>query len=125
MARRYWANEDALGKRLKIDIGSYAVTERTQEIGIRMALGAQTADVLKLVVRNGLGLALVGVAFGLAGAFALQSVVWRSAYRCNDVRRGLAGLIRRRTAGVLPARAARDESRSAGGAAVRMNGGWK
>jgi len=54
---------------------SYAVTERTQEIGIRMALGAQTADVLKLVVRNGLGLALVGVAFGLAGAFALTRLM--------------------------------------------------
>ena len=54
---------------------SYAVNERRQEIGIRMALGAQTADVLKLVVRNGLWLALVGVAFGLAGAFALTRLM--------------------------------------------------
>jgi putative ABC transport system permease protein len=49
---------------------SYNVAGRTNEIGIRMALGAQAPDVLKLVVKNGMTLALIGIAVGLAGAFA-------------------------------------------------------
>ena len=56
---------------------SYAVTQRTQEMGIRMALGAQVSDVLKLVLRQGITLALIGEAIGLLGALALTRVIRR------------------------------------------------
>jgi putative ABC transport system permease protein len=50
---------------------AFAVSQRTQEIGIRMALGARALDVLKLVLRNGMFLASIGAVIGLAGAFAI------------------------------------------------------
>jgi putative ABC transport system permease protein len=54
---------------------SYSVAQRTREVGIRMALGARTIDVIKLVVRDGLKLVLIGVGVGLAGAFALTRLM--------------------------------------------------
>ena len=54
---------------------SYAVTQRTQEMGIRMALGAQVSDVMGLVLKQGMILALIGEAIGVAGAFALTRLI--------------------------------------------------
>ena len=54
---------------------SYAVTQRTHEIGIRMALGAQVGSVMKLVMKSGLLIAIAGIAIGLAGAFALTRLM--------------------------------------------------
>jgi predicted permease len=56
-------------------VTSYSVSQRTREIGIRLALGATSKDVLKLILRNGVKLAVLGVALGLLGAIALTRLI--------------------------------------------------
>ena len=51
------------------------VTQRTQEIGIRIALGAQRAQVLRLIIGQGLRISLIGVGLGLIAAFGLAQLV--------------------------------------------------
>jgi putative ABC transport system permease protein len=54
---------------------SYSVTQRTQEVGVRMALGAQPGDVIRLILKQGLALTLIGVAAGVLGAIAAARVM--------------------------------------------------
>jgi len=54
---------------------SYSVAQRTNEIGIRLALGAQSRDVLLMVVKQGSMLILLGLVIGLAGAYALTRLI--------------------------------------------------
>jgi putative ABC transport system permease protein len=54
---------------------AYAVAQRTHEIGIRMALGGQRADILQLILKHGLGMAFLGIVAGLAGGMALTRLL--------------------------------------------------
>ncbi len=54
---------------------TYVVTQRTHEIGLRLSLGAQKCQVVGLVMRQGLGLVVLGIVLGLAGAFALTRLL--------------------------------------------------
>ncbi|HEY7545164.1 MAG TPA: FtsX-like permease family protein, partial [Blastocatellia bacterium] len=76
---------------------SYSVAQRTQEIGIRMALGARREDVLRMVVGQGLSLALTGIAIGMAAAMALtrlmQSLLFEVSPRDPEVFASVSSLL--------------------------------
>jgi putative ABC transport system permease protein len=63
---------------------SFSVSQRTQEMGVRLALGAQRSDVLRLVVRQGITLATIGVAVGLVGAFGITRVIRSLLYNVSS-----------------------------------------
>ncbi|MCI0392621.1 MAG: ABC transporter permease [Acidobacteria bacterium] len=62
---------------------SYTVSQQTQEIGIRMALGAQARDVMKLVIGQGLVLTLIGIGLGLLGALGVTQLMQTLLYRVS------------------------------------------
>jgi ABC-type antimicrobial peptide transport system permease subunit len=62
---------------------AYTVEQRTGEIGVRMALGAQTADVLRLVVRQGMSPVLIGLVLGIMAALALGRLLTTQLYQVS------------------------------------------
>jgi ABC-type antimicrobial peptide transport system permease subunit len=54
---------------------AYAVAQRRPEVGVRLALGAQRHDIIQMIVGNGMKLALVGLALGVAGAIAISGIL--------------------------------------------------
>ena len=105
---------------------SYAVTQRTQEMGIRMALGARMTDVLKLILKQGMMLVLVWRGTRTAGGFGFHAFIESSTFRSRAHRRvhlhsGFGCADDSGSAGLLRSGAKSDEGRSTGGVEVRMN----
>ena len=73
---------------------TYSVTRRAAEIGIRIALGAQRSDILRMVLSEGLRLAVIGIVLGAAGSLALTRVLASFRQACRPPRQTLAGLSR-------------------------------
>ena len=106
---------------------SYVVGQRTQEIGIRMALGAQRGDVLRAFLRDGARLTLIGIAAGAASALGAHSTdvehpVRRGAHRSADLRGRCGIALRHRVTGLLYSRTARGIIGSDAGFAIGVDG---
>ena len=71
---------------------AYSVTQRTQEIGVRMAVGAQRWQVSWLILKRGLAQLAIGLALGLAGALALGRVLRRARESCRPIRSTFAAV---------------------------------
>ena len=104
---------------------AFSIARRTREIGIRMALGAEPAGVVGLVVREGIWLVAIGLGIGLVGGYYAAKAMRRlpvrhRAARPGDVRGCAVRAPRRGGAGVLAAGAPGSARRSAGGAADRV-----
>jgi putative ABC transport system permease protein len=63
---------------------SYSVTQRTREIGIRAALGASRGDVMRLILRHAMGLAVLGLLLGVAGSFGLTRLLQNLLFGIGD-----------------------------------------
>jgi putative ABC transport system permease protein len=72
---------------------SFAVAQRTHEIGLRMALGAQKSEVVGLIVRGGIRMALPGMAIGLAGVFVLGRLMHSTLYGVGSIDYASTGLV--------------------------------
>jgi ABC-type antimicrobial peptide transport system permease subunit len=68
---------------------AYAVTQRTREIGIRMALGAKRSDVLRMIVAQGMRMGAIGIAAGIIGAVALSRLMASLVYQTSTTDIGI------------------------------------
>ena len=103
---------------------AYSVTQRTHEIGIRMALGARPSDVLGMVIRQGMKLAMGGLAIGIGGAWlatrAMASLLFGVSRPTRDLHRHSDRAGRSGSGGLFCARSPRNKSRSDDRASLRV-----